>query len=59
MSATPTLLSRSGRRSGKGRGSENVNSLGKKDVGCAADGVVAETLDDTNSGMRAETTNFE
>jgi hypothetical protein len=45
MSATPTLLSRNGRRSGTERGSENVNSLGKKDVGCAANGVVAETLD--------------
>lgn len=42
MSATPTLLSRNGRRSGTGRG---VNSLGKKDVGCATNGVVAETLD--------------
>jgi hypothetical protein len=42
MSAIVTLLSRNGRRSGTGIG---VNSLGKKDVGCAADGVVAETLD--------------
>jgi hypothetical protein len=42
MSAIVTLLSRNGRRRGTGRG---VNSLGKKDVGCAADGVVAETLD--------------
>ncbi len=42
MSAIVTLLSRNGRRSGTGR---SVNSLGKKDVGRAADGVVAETLD--------------
>ena len=42
MSAIVTLLSRNGRRSGTGR---SVNSLGKKDVCCAADGVVAETLD--------------
>jgi hypothetical protein len=47
MSAIVTLLSRNGRRNGTGRGkgSENVNSLGKKDVDCATNGVVAETLD--------------
>ncbi len=49
MSAIVTLLSRNGRRSGTWRG---VNSLGKKDIGCAADGVVAETLDGGTERMQ-------
>jgi hypothetical protein len=49
MSAIVTLLSRKERRNGTGRG---VNSLEKKDVGCAADGVVAETLDDGTERMQ-------
>ena len=36
---------------GAGHG-ESVNSLGKKDIGCAADGVVAETLDGGTERMQ-------
>lgn len=49
MSAIVTLLSRNGRRGGTRRG---VNSLEKKDVGCAANGVVAETLDGATERMQ-------